>query len=206
MRTFAETWDETAWIKSFRTSPKPYIRPREDDDWKIRIRVLQQLVAAGDEGVPPLLSALEEADEPLRILAAQALGYLPIGEGGRPRVRDALLSTARDDASAAVRLYAIDSLGMLGGDVRAELELLVAREPNRDAKMHIRYALEREGRALDPEVRQRLVEWDAATADSADIGEPAPDFDLPSLAGGHIRLSDFRGKKAVVLVFVYGDT
>jgi len=34
------------------------------------------------------------------------------------------------------------------------------------------------------------------------VGDPAPDFELPSLAGGKVRLSDFRGKKNVVLSFV----
>lgn len=32
-------------------------------------------------------------------------------------------------------------------------------------------------------------------------GEEAPDFDLPTLEGGRIRLSDFRGKKHVLLEF-----
>lgn len=36
----------------------------------------------------------------------------------------------------------------------------------------------------------------------AKIGEMAPDFTLPSTTGKDIRLSDFRGKKNVVLAFV----
>ncbi len=34
------------------------------------------------------------------------------------------------------------------------------------------------------------------------VGDLAPDFNLPALAGGKVRLSDFRGKKNVVLSFV----
>lgn len=34
------------------------------------------------------------------------------------------------------------------------------------------------------------------------VGEPAPDFTLPSLSGDTVSLSDFRGKKRVVLSFV----
>ena len=41
---------------------------------------------------------------------------------------------------------------------------------------------------------------------SAVIGKPAPDIAMPTFGGETIRLSDFRGKKAVVLVFIYGDT
>lgn len=33
-------------------------------------------------------------------------------------------------------------------------------------------------------------------------GEPAPDFDLPAVAGGRVRLSDYRGRKNVVLTFI----
>lgn len=34
------------------------------------------------------------------------------------------------------------------------------------------------------------------------VGEPAPDFTLPSVSGGPVTLSQFRGKKNVVLSFV----
>jgi mycoredoxin-dependent peroxiredoxin len=36
---------------------------------------------------------------------------------------------------------------------------------------------------------------------SVDIGETAPDFELKDQTGQPVRLSDYRGKKAVVLVF-----
>lgn len=34
------------------------------------------------------------------------------------------------------------------------------------------------------------------------VGDPAPDFELPSLAGAMVRLSDFKGRKNVVLSFI----
>lgn len=34
------------------------------------------------------------------------------------------------------------------------------------------------------------------------VGDPAPDFELPAVEGGKVRLSDFKGKKNVVLSFV----
>jgi peroxiredoxin len=38
-----------------------------------------------------------------------------------------------------------------------------------------------------------------------EVGEPAPDFKLPSTSGVDIALSDFRGKKWVFLEFYGGD-
>ncbi len=40
---------------------------------------------------------------------------------------------------------------------------------------------------------------------AVEVGEKAPDFELPSTTGGKIRLSDFVGKKKVVLEFYVLD-
>jgi cytochrome c biogenesis protein CcmG, thiol:disulfide interchange protein DsbE len=39
---------------------------------------------------------------------------------------------------------------------------------------------------------------EVAEANSAKVGEPAPDFELPTLDGGSVRLSDFRGRPVVL--------
>ena len=33
------------------------------------------------------------------------------------------------------------------------------------------------------------------------VGVPAPDFELPSLTGGSVRLSDYRGRKVVLFMW-----
>jgi hypothetical protein len=40
---------------------------------------------------------------------------------------------------------------------------------------------------------------------AVDVGQPAPDFKLPSTTGGDISLSDYRGKKWVLLEFYGAD-
>ncbi len=37
-------------------------------------------------------------------------------------------------------------------------------------------------------------------------GDPAPDFDLPSDGGGHVRLADFKGKRLVLYFYPKDDT
>jgi len=41
---------------------------------------------------------------------------------------------------------------------------------------------------------------------TAVVGKAAPEFELTDATGKTYKLTDFKGKKAVVLVFVYGDT
>ncbi len=36
------------------------------------------------------------------------------------------------------------------------------------------------------------------------VGAPAPDFTLPAVTGEAVRLSDYRGRRHVVLVFLRG--
>ncbi len=43
------------------------------------------------------------------------------------------------------------------------------------------------------------------SARAVEAGEPAPDFTLASTTGGDISLSDFRGKKFVLLEFYGAD-
>jgi len=47
-------------------------------------------------------------------------------------------------------------------------------------------------------------ELPGADLDRVQVGRPAPDFTLASLAGPPVTLSDFRGAKNVVLVFYRG--
>ncbi len=45
----------------------------------------------------------------------------------------------------------------------------------------------------------------AGDAVAVEVGEPAPNFTLPGTMGGDVSLSDFRGKKWVLLEFYGAD-
>jgi hypothetical protein len=45
----------------------------------------------------------------------------------------------------------------------------------------------------------------AGPAAAVEVGQPAPEFELPSTMGGDVSLSDFRGKKWVLLEFYGAD-
>ena len=93
-----------------------------------------------------------------------------------------------------------------GKDPTAELQPLKKTEKNRDVLKHIGYAMQRKEQGVTAEVIDALVNWDPKTIDSAEIGKAAPNFELATPDGKSIRLADFRDKKPVVLVFIYGDT
>jgi HEAT repeats len=197
---FGQAWDETKWEKTFRTAPNGIMRPLEDAGWKVRMQALHGMVVRGKEAIPTLLEALKSKDTPRRVFAAQVLGFLA------PDVpHESLLEAAKNDPDAAVRLHAVDSLGMQGTK-EVDLPALEKAEQSGDVRKHIGYARERAGQPLDPAVVQQLRNWNPSTIDAAAVGKAAPDFALKSATGETIRLTDFRGKSAVVLVFIYGDT
>lgn len=198
---------ETAedWIARFRdgwTPSKEHMRDPGDAGWKARMRALHGLARLRSEAVLPLVVALDDPKPDVRVFAAQALGYI-----GDPRATARLEQTLEKDKAPAARLYAADALGAIGG-LRPSplLEKAEAEDANRDVRAHVRFALERHGKPLDDEVRAPLRSFDPRKVDAARVGERAPDFTLTDVLGTTYRLADFRGKQAVVLVFIYGDT
>ncbi len=199
--SFSEQWQEEDWVPKAGVRTR-YMRPLDEQGWKARMSALRAIVRQGPDAVEPMRRLLRDGDAAQRALAAQALGFLPA-----QAAREDLLQAAANDAHDVVRLYSIDSLGMLGNDgVTIDWKSLGENQKNRDVKRHLAYAAEREGKPVDQQVIDSLTGWDARRMDTAKVGQLAPDFVLNSLTGEKIRLSDFRGKKAVVLVFIYGDT
>lgn len=198
---FTSAWDDKLWEPA-EGRLSLYMRPMHDAGWKKRMQTLQFVVRQGSVASGELRKLPRSDSIAERLFAAQALGYCGDADA------QAELSHALDhDAESAVRLHAADSLGMLGGQAHTELlQRLEKSEKNNDVRRHVRYALDRNGQAIDAAVVKQLKDWPTSQLDTAALGKLAPDFELTSLSGEKVRLSDFRGKKSVVLVFVYGDT
>ena len=173
-------------------------RTSDDTSWKTYARTLRTVVGAGD--VDALTKGLAHDNRQVRALCARALGFL----GKQASVKALAKSLAEDDWATA-RLLAADSLGAICTDAaRKALGAAKEAETSRDVRLHIDIALRRE-QVLDAAPRKALLSLTAADLDTATVGKPAPAFELETPTGTKVTLADYRGKRNVVLVFIYGD-
>ena len=201
LETFSSRWKESDWTSPSRSRSQGYMRPLNDEGWQVRMRSIQDLVSHSRKSIPELLKALKSKNDALRILAAQTLGYLAADVPKEP-----LLKAARNDKNPSVRLYAVDALGMQGTAGEIDWQAIRKNEKNRDVRKHIGYAVERKNKGIQQAVIETLMKWDSQSINTATVGKNAPDFELTAATGQKVHLSDYRGKQAVVLVFIYGDT
>jgi hypothetical protein len=169
--------------------------------WKVRMEALVRLVRAGPGVVPVLVEALHKGEPSTRELAAQAL-VLFAEPGTRPALERALA-----DSRSGVRLYAICALSMLGKLPQTKrYEQILHNDPSFwGVRPMMAAALSRDDRPNPAQLRKLLAEYDLGKLDSARLGEMAPDFTLTDFSGKTYRLSQFRGKKTVVLRFILFD-
>ncbi len=188
----------------FRESWQPkkgYMRPLNDEGWQARMRSLTELMKTGKDSLPILVKALDDPEPHVRAFAAQALSF--IAKPGKTKLDQVLAK----DKDAITRLYVADALGTAGGLKSTPLyQKIIKNDPNRDVKAHMSFALERKGRKLDKTIQKTLRDYPLKRIATAKVGKKAPDFTLVDTAGKKFTLSDFRGKKRVVLIFIYGDT
>lgn len=170
--------------------------------WKARMTALCGLAKLGPTAIPLLRDALDDQDDEVRDLAAQASGYF-----GDRSMLDRLKQTIREDPSAAVRVYASIALGSIAGDLPPDLARDILRhDPHMMVRARLELALSRGAPCGETTTRDRLAQYDLTQMGTAHVGAAAPDFTLSDLNGKPCRLSDFRGEKSVALVFVYGAT
>lgn len=170
--------------------------------WRARMTALCALARLGPGAVPVLLEGLDDAEVEIRVLCAQAMGYFgDASQAGR------LERVMAEDPEAGVRIYAGISRAMIGGPIpRSLVDLITKHDPVRMTRTRLDLARTRGAEPRSESIREALAGYDLARMDTARPGQPAPDFTLSDQDGRVHRLSDLRGKKAVVLVFINGVT
>ena len=152
-----------------------------------------RLAKAGPDTVPALVEGLKSGSPVRREFSAQALVMF-----NDPRAR-AALKTAVDDPNSAVRIYAIRALRMMGPLEPADEWEKLRSDSDPDVRSMVAVALDCKDDLKPAALRKSWEGYDLTRLDSARAGRLAPDFTLTAHSGETIRLSDFRGKKNVVL-------
>lgn len=174
-----------------------------DRAWRIRLLAIRDLVRLGNVAVPELIKSSSDENSHVRNIAAFVLGLNPAAASD-----EALLEMLRQDTDPVVRSQAAISLAQLKSEVALPvLRDLAKNDVSRDVRHQCDLAVYRITKYEGPEADLAAAygSLDESQFDQVRVGEPALDFELTDTDGKPWRLSDFRGEKDVVLIWIFAD-
>src|SRR6056297_3980860 len=194
--------NDDATFTSDRKLQKDGIADLNDEDWKIRLLCVRDLVLALPDHASEVRRGLEHSDQHVRQITAQAIA---VGRD-KPSIA-ALKRLLASDPSALVRSQAAMSLGQLEAtEAIALLEGKFRSDASRDVRHQCELALDqiatRAGASEDQ--YQAFRSLDESQFERANIGKLAPEFSLKDTAGETWSLENQRGEW-VVLVWIFAD-
>ncbi len=174
-----------------------------DNAWRVRTLAIRDLVRLGSEAVEVLRAGLHDKNRHVRHVCATVLGILGVKEAGED-----LIKLLTDDEDPIVRGQAAQALGQIG---YTKAVTALKRVSEKDESEHVQHRSElaigrlKENPANNSELIRAWTEIDEKTFRQAQAGKPAPDFELKDVDGKTWRLSDFKNKKTVVLIWIFAD-
>ncbi|MCK5343179.1 MAG: HEAT repeat domain-containing protein, partial [Candidatus Heimdallarchaeota archaeon] len=186
-----------------RTLKKPGIAFLDNDDWRVRLLAVRDLVRAGIDSDNEIIVGLSDSDEHVRQVCAMALGILK-SQGAI----DGLEKIVREDENSMVRSQAVVALGQI--ESYGSIELLSKRlidDPSRDVQHQCELAIYQIEKQMGTTEKQlsAFQSLDATSFESVKVGDKATDFILEDTEGQEWELSDFKDRKWVVLIWVFAD-
>jgi len=174
-----------------------------DKDWLVRTLAVRDLVRLNAPAIPALTSALNDTNPHVRQVATMVLGVLQA-----TNAVPALEHLLAQDSEPVVRSQAAIALGQIGqpsslAALKAALSGDKARDVQHQAELAV-YAIEH-GIRPTPELAASYAHLDETRFGRVQVGQPASDFQLPDTEGKTWRLADFRGKKPVILIWIFAD-
>ncbi len=178
----------------------------DDDDWRVRLLAVRDLVRAGVADISDaerIRVGLTDQSPHVRQISAMALGILRADQA-----IEELEYVVANDINTMVRSQAAVSLGQIGskqslGLLRKSLE----EDPSRDVRHQIELSIdqiEKQMVATDQLLNAYLT-LDESGFGSVSEGEPAPDFLLEDTEGKEWQLSKLQDQGWVVLIWVFAD-
>ncbi|MCH7556712.1 MAG: PD40 domain-containing protein [Planctomycetes bacterium] len=174
-----------------------------DNAWRVRTLAIRDLVRLGSEAKLILIAGLNDENRHVRHICVAAIGILGLRDAGNDLVK--LLT---DDHDPIVRGQAAQTLGQIGYTDAIET---LKRAGQQDDSKHVRHRAElaigrlKENSSNNTELIKAWTNLDERTFRRAETGKPAPDFELKDVYGKTWRLSDFKNKKTVVLLWIFAD-
>lgn len=191
--------------KSFtidRSLRKHGIADANDQDWRVRLLAVRDLIRAGEEAIPQMVAGLRDPDVQVRYVCATALGVQKAESA-----IDELERVLSKDADALARSQAAVALGQI--ESTGSLELLQDRMAN-DPSKNVRHQCElsvdqiRKRMGATDALRESFRTLDESRFETMAVGQPAPDFTLPDTEGTTWHLNESKGQW-VALIWVFAD-
>jgi len=173
----------------------------QNTDWRVRTLAVRDLVRRGLKTLAPVRDLLTHDNEHVRQTVAMALGLLR-----DEAASDLLTDRLCEDPHPVVRSQAAIALGQIGGPGEA-VEKSLTTEEHTDVRHQCAIALDRirKNEPVESAVAEQFADLDTSTFGRVREGDPAPPFTLEDTGGQEGSLSDLRGVKTVVLIWVFAD-
>lgn len=174
-----------------------------DNDWRVRMLAVRDLVRGGPEAVRQTVAGLNDENVQVRYVCATALGILK-AEGAVEHLERVI----RDDPDALARSQAAVALGQI--ESAGSIDLLRDRlenDPSKDVRHQCELSIDQIKKKMGatPELAAAFRSLEPDKFKTVRVGGSAPDFALPDTEDKVWRLSDFKGKNWVVLIWVFAD-
>lgn len=186
-------------LEKYRNLKYPPAPENFDKGWQNR--VVAEFEVVNSASLAALRAGLKDKDKFVRSIAARALGIR-----GDKASADALADLAKNDPEYAVRIRAVESLGLL----KEKLDVIEALK--QDSKAGVAWAADlsadvfKSRHDLAAQMRQSFAGGiRRQEMDLAKVGQPAPDFTAQTLDGKPFKLSSVLGKKPIALYFAAFD-
>lgn len=176
-----------------------------EDSWIVRLLAIRDLVRLGEESISAVQSELYCGNRNVRFISVFILGLFGVKEAN-----EELLGMVVDDPDDVVRCQAAQALGQIGlSESVPILQKIIEGDTNRDLRHRAELAVRRINEGFTAERNKKMIEGiknlDESTFNTLAVGKTAPDFALRDTEGQLRRLSDFRGKQPVVLIWIFAD-
>lgn len=174
-----------------------------DQDWRVRLLAMRDLVRAGDDAVDAIVAGLSDEHVHVRYISAMALGVLRATE-----TVPALERTLKKDDQPVVRSQAAIALGQINDETSLKtLRDRLEHDPSKDVRHQCELSIDqiKKGRGATEALREAYRKLEPKTFETVEVNQPAPEFTLNDTEGRPHNPIEQRGDDWTVLIWVFAD-